>query len=521
MRSSTASSRPSASASSLLLLGVLLFWACSGAPRSASAPAPPEASSPAIRRGAYVVIGPTGVIALGNLHLQRRLVPIQEGQGLATRSLVLRATRAELCAGLGEEAGVQIGERTWSTGTGLLRLVDVERDADPMGTQQLRLHFAPSQPEAPPFRVTVGYEVAADAPWMRKWIEVENRGDLPLPVRSVQTERLPVLRPERVFGWTAEGVRSVEEAEVPAAPSGWLVLEGSFGKVFLIQEAPGFLRRVSNPTTGIVQVTTADDPALVWLTPGERMIFPGVQWWAAAGDVEAERRAYFEFLRERSRWSRSDGGKATIRLLALGDHPLPSIETLSEPAVALAYAWPRAWDTPGEEPRELIQAVEALRSAGKRVYLWVPVAWIPRGGGLAEFSEWIAHTSSGEPLLASWQGEEGLLAVIESEYRELVLNVLVALVDRLGVDGLLLGGTAVPPQGGYRYGQRLGSRLRAYLGLLELLGRLRSERPEVELGVLPTLAPMGEGFEGMLYPFAFLAVWGETSEPAVWRTLVE
>jgi hypothetical protein len=479
--------------------------------------------------GAYVTFhAPSRTIIIGNGRIRRRIQIGAERRGIATRSLVALPTGVECLDGSQDDFALTVGGRSYTTGSGALRYVRHDTSAVGRGSRQLRIELRPAADEEAEaaFSVAVTYEVPKDLPVIQTWIEVRSLSETPLLVERAATQ-LATARPATAHMWQRGGRPAKVGLPIDGSPEGGLVwLQSASGQhgplvVGLASAAPGPLKRIDVRTDGAVSLSTAAAAGGLWVQPGQTVSLPSAYVWVSVGALVPQAAREWTDAVHLARRAIDAASPADV-IAAAPDDVGSGVAALAATGalVCVPYAWPTAWD--GDDGRaELTQAIRVARDAGGRVGLVAPAAWLPLDSGLLKDPNLALRDASGSLVPASWHGRPGWIAALGSEYGDLALRSLVALIDDLRLDAILLDGpvSARANSGGVATGA-WHSPWKTWDGLLRLVNGLKRERPDVHIGVSAATYGQEDGYDITLYPTAFLWRYGRHGEyDGMWRTV--
>lgn len=465
------------------------------------------------------------VFDIGNGRMARRIQVSEDGSDFATVSLRSLPSGVECLAGPQRDFAVTIGGRSYTTGSGSLRYVRHKTSSDRRGSQQLRMYLQPLHDDgaSAPFELSVVYEVGKDAPSMQTWVEVENLGPAPVLVDYAATQ-LTTVTPDAAYVWRRGGRPASVKLPTTGPPEHGLVwLQASTAQhgpliVGFASAAPGPLRHVTMGREGQVKVGTAGGG--VWAHPGQTVALASAYVWVSVGPMIAQ--AAREWVASIELARRAVDVAAATDEISVAGHSLDAEWLATRDVngiVCVPYAWQAAWDGADDDRARVTAAVKRVQDSGRRAGLLVPVAWLPENGGLAEDPALTLTTAVGEPFPISWHGGAGVVGALSSEYGELALRSLVALIDDLGLDAVLLDGpiTSHIDSGGAGGGE-WHAPWESWNGLLRLVSSLKRERPDVHIGVSAETYGQADGFDVALHPVAFLWRYGrQASYDGFWR----
>lgn len=514
------------------LVAVLLLAGCGGhvsAPRaSAGRPSAVERALPDVV-GAYVTYhGRSRTFVIGNGLLARRIQVSEDGTDFATVSLRSLPTGVECLSGPQHDFAVTIGGRAYITGNRSLRYERHETSSDRRGSQRLRMYLRPAQQtpgDEAPFEVSVVYEVAKDSPVMQTWIEVENLGPVPVLVEDGATQ-LTTIAPDGAYVWRRSRRPTSVKLPMRGAPDyglAWLqaaTQQHGPMTVGVASAAPGPLKSISADREGRVSVGMAAQGGGMWAQPGQRIALPSAYMWVSVGPLVAQAAREWMDAIDLARRAVDVAAPAAGISVAPDNVDARWLATQDvNDIVCVRYAWQTAWDGEDDARGRVTAAVEAIRKSGRRAGLLAPVAWLPDGGRLAQDPTLALATVVGAPFSSSWGGRSGVLASLSSDYGDVALRSLIALVDDLELHAILLDGpvTARIDSGGAR-GAAWHAPWESWNGLLRLVSGLKRERPDVHIGVSAETYGQDDGFDVTLHPMAFL--WrfgGQARYDGFWR----
>jgi len=488
-----------------------------------------DAAAPPRMVGAYVTFhAPSRTLVIGNGRIRRRIQIGAEGRGILTRSLLSLPTGVDCLAPGQDDFAVTIGGRSYTTASGALRYVEHETAVVGRGSRQLRIELRPAgeDGDGPAFAVAVTYEVSKELPVIQTWLEVRSLSETPLLVERPATQ-LATVRPASAHVWRRGGLPRKVSLPIDGSPEDGLVwLQSSTGQhgplvVGLASAAPGALKRIDVRPDGSATLSTAGDAGGHWLQPGQTLSLPSAYVWVSVGSLVAQ--AAREWTDAVHLARRSMDAASPVDVLAVSE-PGPGSGAAALAAtgalVCLPYAWPAAWDG-ADGHAELKAVAEEVRAVGGAVGLVAPAAWLPLDGALLDDPTFALRDASGGLVPASWRGRPGWLAHVGSEYGDVALRSLVALIDGLQLDAVLLEGpVSARGEGADGAGGVWHSPWEAWGGLLRLVNRLKRERPDVHVGVAAATYGQDDGYDIALYPTAFLWRHGRRSEyDGMWRTV--
>jgi hypothetical protein len=259
----------------------------------------------------------------------------------------------------------------------------------------------------------------------------------------------------------------------------------------------------------------------IWAQPGQTVALPSAYVWVSVGPLVAQAAREWMDSIDLARRSIDAARSADAISVANADLDADWLEAQDvNGIICIPYAWQAAWDADDQAER-VSAAAGAIVASGRRPGLLVPVAWLPDGGALAADETLALRTADGGRVAASWRGSSGTMASLSSDYGELALRSLVALVDDLGLDAVLLDGPMAPP---HDSGDMPGDVLRAgwdsWNGLLRLVSKLKRERPDIHIGVSGDTYGQSDGFDVALHPTSFLWQYGRSAAyDGLWRTV--
>ncbi|MAF10790.1 hypothetical protein CMK11_10090 [Candidatus Poribacteria bacterium] len=489
---------------------------------------PSRATPPVV--GAYVTYhAPSRVFTVGNGSLARRIQIADDGMGVATLSLRSLPTGVETLAGAQHDFAVSIGGKSYTTGNRSLEYVRHDTASDGRGAQALRLYFRPvtvGGRDAAPFEVAAIYEVAKDTPVMQTWLEARNLGDVPLIVEDAATQ-LVTVTPDAAYAWRRGGrPATIALPIVGGADHGLVWLSASTARhgpliIGIASSAPGPLKRIAADRAGRVAVGMDPRGGGIWAQPGQTVALPSAYVWVSVGPLVAQ--AAREWMDSIDLARRSIDAAPHVDVISVANADLDAdwLEAQDVNAVVcVPYAWQAAWDADDQAER-VFAATGAIVASGRRPGLLVPAAWLPDGGALAADETLALRTAAGGRVAASWWGSSGTMASLSSDYRELALRSLVALVDDLGLDAVLLDGPVTASVGaGDKPDNRLHAGWDSWNGLLRLVSNLKRERPDIHIGVSGDTYRQSDGFDVALHPTSFLWQRGRSAAyDGFWRTV--
>ena len=507
-----------------------LFIGCgAGAPSLTQrdrGPDQPEAHTRVV--GAYVTFhAPSRTFTVGNGRIRRLIQVGAEGRGITTRSLLSLPTGVECIRDGQDDFAVTVAGRSYTTGSGALRYVAHETSSVGRGSRQLRIEMRPPTGDdgrEAAFAVTVTYEVPKDLPVIQTWMQIRSLSDTPLLIERASSQ-LATVRPTTAHVWARGGHPASAALPIDGSPEKGLVWLQSGTRqhgplvVGLAHAAPGALKRIDAHPDGAVSFSTAAGSAGRWLQPRQTVSLPSAYVWVSVGSLVAQ--AAREWTDAVDLVRRSIDATSPVDALAVvgaDDGSRARALAASGSLVCVPYAWPAAWDG-SDGHAEMRALVQAVQTAGGKAGVVTPAAWLPEAGALLDDPTLALRDASGGLVPASWEGRPGWVADLQSEYGDLALRSIVAMIDELDLDAVLLDGRAsadapATEAGAWR------SPWDTWAGLLRLVNGLKRERPDVHIGVSAATYGQDDGFDITLYPTAFLWRYGRRSEyDGMWRTV--
>lgn len=501
--------------------GIAGFLACG----RASVPVRPSESSastaPEVLRGAYVTYsGRNRVLTVGNGFFSRTLSVDPLTAGVVTVRLRTRDGR-DLLRGPTEEFRLRVGEKDLLGFGGDLVYDAYETSGDPSGVRRVRITLKSAKP---PLKLLLGFDVFPDAPLMRKSLEVVNLSGVPLRIGGAIVERLSLSAPARVVGWERKDTLRPWSLPASAAEEGGLFwLQWANNAMGFLNEAPGPLKRAEVNLDGDLLVGTNEITSEFWIQSGETVAFPAVwTYFAEDGDTLKGSTAFLTALRK---LRRTLAREESLSFFVAETNEITPRDLERLPVggvVCLNYAWQNDLDA-SSPPETLFRVATTIRNSGRLLGLRVPLAWLPPEWHNRHGPDWVQTDPDGNPIPAMWDGMAGVQASLASDYAIVASQSLIAIVQRLAPDYLLLDGALRQGDAtAFGYGskpRRRASDWTLWMRALWTLNLLAQERPQMGIGVSSGLYGMSRGFDMPLWSVGFLWSWKATPSPneAFWR----